>query len=85
MTVYTDGVHLVADTLGELHAFAQAMNLKRAWFQNHARHPHYDLTTKRAGERAILEGAVCVGTGRVLEVAHKLARERDKAVQGRLL
>lgn len=78
MTVYTDGIHLVGDTLDELHAFARAMGLKRAWFQNHKRHPHYDLTTKRAVNRAILEGAACVGGEKVLEVAHELA------AQGRL-
>lgn len=71
--VYTDGTHLVADTLDELHTFAQRMRLKRAWFQNHKRHPHYDLTTRRAVNRAIGRGAISVSVYRVLEVAHQLA------------
>ncbi len=82
MTVYTDGVHLVADTLDELHKFAQAMGLKREWFQNHRRHPHYDLTTKRAVSRVILKGAVCVDAEKIVEVAHKLAGERVRDVRG---
>lgn len=43
--IYTDGVHLVADELQELHTFAQSVGLKRQWFQEHPRHPHYDITT----------------------------------------
>ncbi len=72
MMVQTDGVHLVADTLAELHSFAQAMGLKRAWFQNHPRHPHYDLTTRRAANRAIDRGAVLVDAREVLHTAHQL-------------
>lgn len=51
--------HLMADTLDELHAFAARLGLKRAWFQDHRLHPHYDLTaSKRA--RALELGAVFV-------------------------
>jgi hypothetical protein len=64
--ILTDGVHLVSDTsLEELHAFAQSMSLKRYWFQVHRSHPHYDLTTARASERALQYGAIRV-TGREL-------------------
>lgn len=44
--VYTDGKHLVADTVEELHEFATQMGLKREWFQDHPKHPHYDLFGK---------------------------------------
>lgn len=60
--IYTDGVHLVADTLDELHMFAAAMGLRHSWFQDHPRHPHYDLTTKRAANRALAQGAILVTT-----------------------
>jgi len=53
MTVYVDDArrpfgrmqmaHLVADSVSELDDMADAVGLKRAWFQNHPRHPHYDL------------------------------------------
>lgn len=40
--------HMASDDLSEagleeLHRMASAIGLKRAWFQNHPRHPHYDL------------------------------------------
>ncbi len=54
--------HMFSDTedRDELHAIAQAIGLKRAWFRNSGRTPHYDLTPgKRA--QAIAVGAVPVG------------------------
>jgi len=46
--IYTDGVHLVVDGLEEeLHLFAQSVGLKRQWFQEQSRYPHYDITTSR--------------------------------------
>lgn len=41
----------------ELHAFAQEVGLKREWFQNKNKNPHYDLTTLRAKRRALRAGA----------------------------
>jgi hypothetical protein len=49
---WTGGGHLQADTLDELHAFAESLGLKRPWFQSRPGRPwndHYDLTrSKRA-------------------------------------
>lgn len=67
MTIYVDDLHqypngwwchMATDgDLEALHAFALALGLKREWFQNHPRMPHYDLRpTKRA--LAITHGAV---------------------------
>jgi hypothetical protein len=57
---FTGGGHLQADSLEELHAFAERLGLRRAWFQTRParpEHDHYDLT--RAGrERAIALGAI---------------------------
>lgn len=36
--------HMVADSLPELHTFALELGLKKAWFQNHSKYPHYDVT-----------------------------------------
>lgn len=58
--VYTDGVHLVADTLDELHEFAANIGLKREWFQDHPRHPHYDTTSKDKKLKAVNAGAMVV-------------------------
>jgi len=55
--IYTDGVHLITTgSIAELHSFAKKLGLKREWFQNH-RIPHYDLTTVRARDRAVVLGA----------------------------
>jgi Protein of unknown function (DUF4031) len=49
--------HLVADSLAELHQFAARLGLKRAWFQEMASYPHYDVTTS-VRERALALGAL---------------------------
>lgn len=54
---WTHSCHMYADTLEELHAFAQSIGMKRAWFQNHAFLPHYDLNTSRR-KVAVTRGAV---------------------------
>lgn len=57
---WTGGGHLQADSLSELHAFAEQIGLKREWFQSkpgRPDHDHYDLTCSKRDE-AILAGAV---------------------------
>lgn len=55
--IMTDGTHLVSsESLDELHAFAQLIDLRRAWFQNH-RIPHYDLFGWRILSAALKAGA----------------------------
>ncbi len=51
---WSTSAHLYADTDGELHTFAAAIGLRRAWFQAHARLSHYDLT---AGKRVLAVAA----------------------------
>ena len=51
--------HMTADTLDELHAMARKIGLKRIWFQEHPRHPHYDLTESRR-TAALAAGAVFI-------------------------
>jgi len=61
VAVYFDRYgHLIADTKDELHRFAERLGLKRAWFQDRGRLPHYDLTTDRAKRRALGVGAELV-------------------------
>lgn len=56
--VITDGVHLISTSdEEELHDFAEVIELKRRWYQAHRKHPHYDLTTTKAMNRAIEKGA----------------------------
>jgi hypothetical protein len=57
---FTGGGHLQADSVTELHAFAAALGLRRAWFQtrpSRPEHDHYDLT-REGRERAIELGAI---------------------------
>lgn len=53
---FTQGCHLIADTLDELHTFAAALGMRREWFQNGST-PHYDLSATRQ-KLAIAKGAV---------------------------
>lgn len=66
MTVYVDNMqakymrmkmsHMMADTLEELHDMADKIGLKREWFQDHKRHPHYDVSISRR-KLAVQHGA----------------------------
>jgi hypothetical protein len=49
--------HLLADSLDELHAMADALGLRRAWFQGHVSTPHYDICQAKRGI-AIRLGAI---------------------------
>jgi len=49
--------HLWADSLEELHEFADKIGMKRSWFQDHKRLPHYDLVPIRRA-KALEMGAV---------------------------
>ena len=54
---YTTACHLIADTGDELAEFAIKIGLKLKWFQNHPKHPHFDLTA-RMRKKAIVAGAI---------------------------
>lgn len=72
--VYTDNVHLVADSLDELHSFAISIGLKRHFFEGVRKgHPHYDLTNKIILEKALIAGASIVSSREILKISHKLA------------
>jgi hypothetical protein len=57
MTVYVDDMranfgrmimcHMMADSLEELHDMAEKIGMKRKWFQNHPKYPHYDVSLTR--------------------------------------
>ena len=50
--------HMTTDgPIEELHAFAAKIGMRRAWFQNHPKHPHYDLVPSRR-QRALQYGAI---------------------------
>ena len=65
--------YLVADSAGELHAFAARLGLKRPWFQAGVRHvlPHYDLTENKYTQ-ALALGAVQLTRKTLREVFRKI-------------
>lgn len=72
--VYTDGIHLVADSLEELHSFAINIHLKPDWFQNHINHPHYKLWGIKVPS-AIKNGAKPASPRKILSKSIKLGNE----------
>ena len=60
--MFTDEVDLEA-----LHAVAQRIGMRRAWFQNKRAAPHYDLTPSRR-QAAIEAGAIPVDRRRAVEI-----------------
>lgn len=65
--------HMVADSLDELHAMADAIGIKRKWFQSES-HPHYDICQSKR-KLAIQNGAVEVGRQELVALIRK---HRDK-------
>lgn len=58
---WAGGGHLLTNDLAELHRFAQALGLKRQWFQDET-FPHYDLTSSKR-TAALRNGAVPIESG----------------------
>ncbi|MBP3983575.1 DUF4031 domain-containing protein [Pseudoxanthomonas helianthi] len=90
MTVYVDDAvtlwrgqrwaHLMADTLEELHAFAQALGIPRRAFQDKLSGAHYDLPAPLR-EEAVALGAVAISRHRDRELVRAVIR--NAKTQGR--
>ncbi len=86
MTVYVDQAavlfkgkprhHLTADTLGELHAFAQRAGIRRCWYHPAAGKPHYDVTDDQRAV-ALALGAQAVSSREVLRIARLAAHQSE--------
>jgi len=61
--------HLLADTVDELHEFAQKLGLKREWFQPKST-PHYDVC-QRVRKLAIQLGAIEIDRNKTVEIIRK--------------
>ncbi len=90
-TVRSRWCHLTADTVAELHRFAESIGLRRAWFQPDHRPGvltipgswHYDLTVLRR-VAAVRAGAVEVDHAGLMAVVRRPGRETQKpAAAGR--
>lgn len=84
MAVYVDNIkakwrgkvwcHMVADSIDELHEFAISLGLRKAWFQDRASYPHYDITLNMRS-KALSLGAHEGDKKTVIECAKKLRIE----------
>jgi hypothetical protein len=75
--------HLHADSVDELHGFAQRIGLKRAWFQDKPGFAHYDVTDTKRRE-AIRAGAKSI-TYREMATRRDRGLARHQAEQTRRL
>ncbi len=66
--------HLIADTIEELHEFAQSIGLKINWFQDHRFMPHYDVTENKRIV-AVKKGAIVMS---LREEGEKIRQAREK-------
>lgn len=70
--IYHDGIHMVADSLEELHSFAQSVGIKRCWFEGTKKgHPHYDVVGWRL-EAAVNGGATKIGKKELLALSKRM-------------
>jgi Protein of unknown function (DUF4031) len=66
--------HMWADSLEELHAMADAIGMRRSWFQDDPRLPHYDLVATRR-RKAVSLGAIEVTQATLVAILKKSRHE----------
>lgn len=62
--------HMVADTLPELHAMADAIGMRRDWFQDGSS-PHYDVSLTRR-RQAVQLGAIEVNRRDLVRILRRI-------------
>lgn len=76
--IYTDRIHMIGETVEELHEFAKKIGLHKCYYRNprKKRHPHYDLMNERIREKAIENGAILVPDREIVRLCKKFYGER---------
>lgn len=86
--IYTDKIHMVADSLKELHEFSHSIGLKRMYFEGvRKKHPHYDVVNKNGNlikdengviilDKAISNGAKIINKKELLLKSKKLHEQQ---------
>jgi hypothetical protein len=59
--------HMVADTLDELNSMADVIGVNRKWFQDHPKHPHYDISRMKKA-LALQNGAIEVTSKELITI-----------------
>lgn len=72
--------HMLADTEAELHAMADRLGARRAWYQRSASTPHYDIPLQRRAE-ALALGAVEIGRRETVAIIRRI-RTNPEAFYG---
>ena len=73
---YIQNCHLVADSLLELHAFAETLELKKSWLQTPQYNlPHFDLT-ENMRRKAVKQGAVEISRKRFVEILREWRKRK---------
>lgn len=71
--------HLMADTVGELHEFADKIGLKKEWFQPNSA-PHYDVTAYYR-QKAVKAGAAELDRAGIVSLCRMYRAEERHATQ----
>lgn len=91
MAVYVDNMrakfgrmimcHMMADTLKELHEMADKIGIKRKWFQDHKKYPHYDISL---GKRniALANGAIEMKSTELLKLMRGKFENKNQISNG---
>lgn len=76
--IYSDGVHMIASSIEELHEFAASINLHKSYYRNprKKKHPHYDLMSERVRKAAFENGAILVTDREIVRLCRKFYGER---------
>ena len=77
--IYTDKIHLVADTLIELQDFAIKIGLKSHFYHGLRKgHPHYDLTNPKILNKALDNGAKIVDKREILRISKNMLVKQEE-------
>lgn len=71
---HPEAAHLLADSIDELHAFAQRMRLARCWYSRGST-PHYDVNREQ-WLKAIRLGAIQLDRKQTVALIHRLRGEK---------
>lgn len=80
--IYTDGIHLVADSLEELHMFAKKIGIGKNRYHGFKKgHPHYDLLSIKEAFVVGYAGAIPVSSRTLVLLTKAMMKELTRNPQ----